>query len=297
MKKLNLFIVVVLLLASCNSGVKQSDYDKLQAELTECRKTVEDLQNTPQVRLTNGQQYYANNDFENAKKELNVLVEKYNGTEEAKKAQSIIADIEKQEKEKRDAEERKRTLGFKALKEKTSVSVEDVTVNFTSVNTGPQWIFDNYGREWRYRSAERGDIYLLSKISISSESKNPKLPPISVYKISNGSLSLIGTMGYEFSRWKDYGTYLGNNADFGNDFAHTKTIPFSCGLSLSKEDMNNEVIFVVVKNFNCFYRDYDRFSNPPVSYKSSSCGVKSTLTVDDFDSDYTLVKIFNKNKL
>lgn len=43
MRKINLIIVVVLFLASCNSGIKQSDYDKLQAELTECKKTVEKI--------------------------------------------------------------------------------------------------------------------------------------------------------------------------------------------------------------------------------------------------------------
>lgn len=91
MKKLNLIIVVALFITSCNnSGVKQSDYDKLQVELTECRKTVEELQNTPQVRLTNGQQYLANNDIVNAKQELNALIEKFGGTEEAKKAQYIV---------------------------------------------------------------------------------------------------------------------------------------------------------------------------------------------------------------
>jgi hypothetical protein len=54
MRQLNLFIVVALFITSCNNGVKQSDYDKLQAELTECRNLVEELQNTPQVRLTSG---------------------------------------------------------------------------------------------------------------------------------------------------------------------------------------------------------------------------------------------------
>ncbi|MDR3272529.1 MAG: hypothetical protein LBT29_03480 [Flavobacteriaceae bacterium] len=298
-KNFKLIIFVALLITSCNNGVKQSDYDKLQKELADCKKTIEELQNTPQIRLSKGQQYLANNDYENAKLELNALIEQFSGTDEAKKAQSLFADVEKQEKEKREAEERKKTLGFKALTENLSIKIGDITVKFNSVNTGLQWVFDNYGSEWRYRSAERGELYVLAKIAISSDIKDPKLPPISVYKIKNGSLSLIGTMGYEFSRWKDFGTYLGNNADFGNDFAHTQTISFSLGLSVSKEDFDNNAVFVVVKKNNCFYRNYDRYNNPPVSYRASSvdCDVKSTLTVDDFDNDYVVVKIFNKNKL
>lgn len=298
MKKLNLIIVVALFITSCNnSGVKQSDYDKLQVELTECRKTVEELQNTPQVRLTNGQQYLANNDIVNAKQELNALIEKFGGTEEAKKAQSVLADIEKQEKEKKEAEERKKTLGFKALSENMSIIVGDVTAKFTTVTTGNRWNFDNYGTESWGRNAERGDIFVLAKLSITSKSKDPQLPPISVYKIDNGQLSLLGTMGYKFARWRDYGAYLGNYSDYGNDFAHSETIPFSCGVTISKNDFDNKAIFVVVKKKNCFNRNYDRFSNPPVSYQSSSCGIKSTLTVDDFDNDYVVVKVFNKNKL
>lgn len=312
MSRINLIILVALLITSCNNGVKQSDYDKLKSdydklkidydiikvELTDCKRMIEDLQNTPQVRLSKGQQYLINNDFKNAKLELNALIEKFNGTDEAKKAKLLVDDIEKQEKEKKEAEERKRTLGFKALKEYVSVDAGDVTIKFNSVNTGQQWVFDNYGYEYRYRSAERGEIYVLSKVSISSEIKDPKLPPIAVYKIKNGTLSLIGRLGYEFSRWKNYGSYLGNYKDFGNDFAHTKTISFSCGLSISNEEMSNHAIFVVVKTTNCFYRSEDKYRTPPVSYNFSyDCSLKSTLTVDDFDNGYVLIKVFNKNKL
>ncbi|MDX9791721.1 MAG: hypothetical protein RBT61_12890 [Candidatus Kapabacteria bacterium] len=297
MNKIYFIISFALLTASCNSGVEQSEYDKLKAELNECKNTVEELQNTPQVRLSKGQQYLSNNDIANAKKEFNALIEKFNETEEAQKAKSLIADIDKQEKEKKEAEERKRTLGFKILKENSSVTIGDVTVKFSSVSTGQRFNFDHYKGESWGRNAERGEIYILSKVSISSEIKDPKLPPVAVYKISNGSLTRIGTMEYRFQRWRDYGAYLGNYADYGNDFSHSKTIPFSLGQTVSTEEFNNSALFVVVKKENCFYRNSDRFGRPPVSYKSSHCNLKSTLSVDDFDKDYVLVKIFNKNKL
>jgi len=66
------------------------------------------------------------------------------------------------------------------------------------------------------------------------------------------------------------------------------------GFSVSNENLNNDVVFVVIKKENCFYRSSDRFGRPPVSFKSSSCNLKSTLSVDDFDKDYVLVEIFNK---
>jgi PBP1b-binding outer membrane lipoprotein LpoB len=299
MRNFYLAMLIILVLTGCNSnqGPKQEDYDKLEAELTDCKKTVEELSNSPQMRLANGQKFQSESDFSNAKKEYNELIEKFPGTEESKKATTLIAEIEKIELEKKEAEERKRTLGFKAIKENTSLKIGDVTMKFNSVNTASQWNFDDHGSEYSLRKAERGEVYIVAKISISSESKDPSLPPIAVYQILNGNLKLIGTMGYEFVRWKDYGSYLGNYADYGNDFSHTKTISFNCGLSVSQSTMDTNPIFVVVKKSNCFKRTNNNYGNPPVSYTEGDCNVKSKLTVDDFDNEYYLIKVFNKNKL
>lgn len=295
MRKLNLTIVVVLFLASCNNGVKQSEYDKLQAELTECKKTVEELQNTPQVRLTNGQQYLANNDFDNAKRELNTLIEKFGGTDEAKKAQSLVKEIEKQEKAKKEAEERKKALGFKVLKETNSVKVEPVTLNFSSVTSNNKWTFENdkYGY-YRYLTAEREKIYILAKVSITSEAKETKIPLISVYELSGGSLNLLGVMKRQFVN--------DPNNNYSNvDFKYVSTVALSHALEIPSEKLKNNAIFVVVKRNNCsrFETGYylDTELERTITKDNNQCGIKSTLTVDDFDNEYVLVKILNKEKL
>ncbi len=299
MRNFYLTMLIIVILTGCNNnkGPKLEDYDKLQAELTDCKKTVEELSNTPQMRLANGQKFQAENYFVNAKKEYKELIEKFPGTDEAKKATTLITEIEKIELKKKEAEERKKALGFKAIKENTSLKIGDITIKFNSVNTASQWNFDDYGTEYRLRKAERGEIYIVAKVSISAESKDPSLPPISVYQISNGSLNLLGTMRYKFVRWKDYGSYLGNYADYGNDFSHTKTISFNCGLSVSQSIMNKDPVFVVVKKINCFNRTNNTYENPPVSYMEGTCNIKSILTVNDFDNDYCLIKVFNKIKL
>jgi hypothetical protein len=105
-------------------------------------------------------------------------------------------------------------------------------------------------------------------------------------------------MGYEFVRWEDYGSYLGNTADYGNDFAlTTKTIRFTTGLQVSTAELTNNAVFVVVKKINCFTRNYRRANNPPTSYIESNCGSKSKLTLSDFDKEYVVIKVFNRNKL
>ena len=115
--------------------------------------------------------------------------------------------------------------------------------------------------------------------------------------ISNSELTYLTTLDYEFTRWDDYGTYLGNDADFRNDFSHTKTIRFEIGSQISEEKIKNNPIFVVAGNENIFYRKYDRFERPPVRYLKSTYNYKGTLKVEDFKQGYILIKIFNKNLL
>ncbi len=290
----------VILITGCvnrKQGPTSEEYSALQKELMECKNENESLKNTPQVRLSKGQKLFSENKYDEAITELNALIKNFPGTDEADKATNLVVSIEKTKEDIRINEERKKTLGFKMLKESNVAVVDDVTLNFSTVTTGNRWVFDSYDDEYRYRSSERGDIFVLSKVSISSGSKDPKLPPITIFKASGGKLIWIGTLGYEFSRWEDYGSYLGNDADFGNDFAHTKTIPFSCGLSISVNVMNESPVFVVVKKTHCFYRFIDQLGNPPVKYIAGDCKIKNELTIDDFDSEYILVKIFNKNKL
>lgn len=299
MQKFYLAVALFAVLTSCSShkGPKQEDFDKLEAELTDCKKLVDELSNTPQMRLANGQRFQSANDFENAKREFSELIKKYPGSNEAIQAEALIDKIEIFEKEQKDIEDRKKALGYKSLNEVKSIKIGDINVDFNSLSTSSQWIFDNYGTKYFYRSAERGDIYIIAKVSVSSDVKNPSLPPICAYKLIDGTLEIVGTLNYEFARWKDYGSYLGNYVDYGNDFAHTKTINFNCGLSVSQTLIDNEPVFVVVKKMNCFVRTNNSYRNPPVSYVEGSCGLKSKLSIDDFDEEYILVKIFNKTKL
>jgi hypothetical protein len=171
----------------------------------------------------------------------------------------------------------------------------DLTLKFSSISIGKRWTFDSYGSEYHYRDAVRGSKYVLTKVYITSESNNPNLPPILVYKLENGLLSLLGCQSYEFRRWKDYGSYLGNYADYGNDFAHSKTIPFNLGLQVSEEELNSFPIFVVMQKDGCFNRQKNSYGNPEIAYEKSFCDYKESLSVDDFEENYHLLKVFNSN--
>lgn len=88
---------------------------------------------------------------------------------------------------------------------------------------------------------------------------------------------------------QNFGAFLGNYADYGNDFAHTATIRFEVGYEANEQDVKQPVyIFATLQG--CNERGYDRFGNPPDSY-SSSCS-SSTIGGDNVN-EYTLIAIIN----
>lgn len=291
-------LIFGLSLFGCDSDrPTKEQYAKLTKELDDCKMKVSDLLNTPQQRLSEAQKLVAIRDYSAATSQYQELVDKYPGTAEAEVALIALNEIALLQFQQQEAEDKKKALGFKSIVENSKVIVRDVELSVSSVSTSGKWTFDSYGDEWRYRGAERGNKYVVAKVSIKAYSKTPALPPIAVYKISGGQLILLGTMGYEFSRWENYGSYLGNHADYGNDFAHSSTIPFICGLQISDNDIEDEAVFVVVKKENCFDRTSTQIGNPPVKYVEGTCNMKQTLTVNDFDDDYVLIKVFNKTNL
>jgi hypothetical protein len=104
-------------------------------------------------------------------------------------------------------------------------------------------------------------------------------------------------MEYEFYEWQDYGTYLGNEYDSGNDFETTATIPFSLGLEVN-ENVFDDAIFVMVEHRNCANRAR-RSSSPEVYYSTLGCDPDpelETLSVKEAEKLET-VEVFNKENL
>lgn len=295
-------IISVFAIGSC--GVPQKDFDKLKAdlvqtrsELAECSNELTEIKNTPEQRFIRAKKLFADTDLIGAQREYQGIVDNYEGTNDAKIALKKVIKIKQILKRKKLEAERKKALGFRILKPSTNVKYGDLSLRFDKIWTGKRWSFDDYGSEYRLRDAQRGNKHILVRVSISSKINNPSLPAILAYQMNNGELKLLGTLGYEFRRWKDYGSYLGNYADYGNDFAHSKTIPFNLGLELSNKYLVNSAIFIVLKKNGCFNRRTKEYGDPEIEYSQGNCNVKRTLKVEDFNNDYVLLKIFNKSKL
>ncbi len=268
----------------------KTELEQTKSELNNCATELTEIKNTTENRFIRAQKLLAENNLQGAKIEFQGIVDNFKGTNDAAKASNEIAKIDKTVKQEKIEEERKKALGFKILNPVSAVNFGELTLRFEKIWTGKRWSFDDYGSEYRLRDAQRGSKHILVRVSISSETKNPSLPPILAYQMNNGELELIGTLGYEFRRWEDYGTYLGNNADYGNDFAHSKTIPFNLGLQVSDDKFVGKTVYVVLKKTNCFARIKKDYGNPEIQYSEGNCSAKRTLKVEDFDKDYVLLK-------
>ena len=69
------------------------------------------------------------------------------------------------------------------------------------------------------------------------------------------------------------------------------TVRFKIGVQVEEEITCNPYA-IVIKKENNLSRNYERFDNPPVSY-SGYVDYKSTLSVNDFNEDYSLIRLYN----
>ena len=296
-KKLLALTTIIITLFGCSDGETEEQLSKLKAELEltkielkNCSDELSEIKNTAENRFIRARKFLSENNLKGAKAEFQGIVENFKGTADATNASNEINKIEKTIEQKRIEAERKKALGYEILKPTTIVKYEDLSLKFDKIWKGKRWSFDDYGNQYFLRDAERGNSHIIARVSITSEDNDPLLPPILVYQMNNGELKLLGTLGYKFRRWKDYGSYLGNYADYGNDFAHSRTIPFNCGIELSNDNLKTGTIFVVLKKQGCFNRIKVDYGNPEIAYRESSCNAKRILKVEDFDNDYILIK-------
>lgn len=288
MKKIIILSVAFVLLNSCDLGnnVKSTDSqtttEKVNNELSYLsenelyEKAMASISNYEDAKALNILQYLKNK-FPNYQKEM---------------VDTFIKTMDQKIKEKEELANK----GFSSIKENKMVTYADLIYTFSDISIGKTLIADRYEDRYFYWEAERGNKFIINKFSIKSESKDPLLCPILIYKQSSNSLELIGKCFYKFNRWKDYGTYLGNYIDRGNSFVYSEKINFVAGYEIQESELENNAIFIVLKKDHCAIREEDRFANPPISYNLSECGVKNTLTTDDFLNDYVLIKVFGKIK-
>lgn len=308
---MNIRVVLMLTISttmSISCGVKQSEYDNIKGELETVKKQV--IQDS--VRITNlrdtitmlslpaSQRFslineqVSNGEYGQAKKSINELNRLFPNSKESQQTTVILQRIDNLIAKQKAEEERIKALGFKALRPVSSVIIDYNRVEISSISVGNTFVFDSYGDHWRYLQADKGSKYITALMEITSDSKDPSLPQPAIYTIEGDRMVYAGNFTVRFNRWEDYGTYLGNDHDFSNDFAKTNSIRFKIGIEVQNE-ITQKPYAIVLKKANSLIRRYDRFENPPVSYYGS-VNYPHNLSLDDFtneSSQYVIIKIAN----
>lgn len=308
---MNIKVVLTLtfstaMIISC--GVKQNEYDSIKAELETAKKhiiqdsvhisnlrdTITMLSLPANQRLIIINEQVTNGEYSQARRGIDELNRLFPNSKESQQTTAILQRIDNLIAKKKAEEERIKALGFKALKTQSTTEIGYNKVSFSNIVSSNTFVFDSYGNSWRYRTADRGNTYVTAVMSVTSSSKDPDLPTLGIYSINGNQMNREGVMEVQFARWRDYGAYLGNYHDVGNDFAKTSTIRFKLGVEVPI-DVVRKPYAVVLRKSNGLSRSYSRFDNPPVSY-TGSVSYPYALSLDNFtgeNSEYIIVKISN----
>ena len=294
------------MIISC--GVKQSEYDSIKNELETAKKQIvqdsihiSNLQDTIAMlslpanqRLTLINEQVSNGKYSQAQRSIDELNRLFPNSKESQQTSAILQRIDDLIAKQKAEEERIKALGFKTLKPVSSVTIDYNKVSFSAIGVNRTFHFDSYDDGGFHCTADRGNTYVLASMSVTSTSKDPDLPTLAIYSINGDQMNREGIMEVRFAYWQDYGHYLGNYPDYGNDFAKTSTIRFKLGDEVSKE-ITAKPYAIVLKKTNGLSRKYDRYKNPPVSY-SGYIDYPYRLSLDDFIGDnarYVVIKITN----
>lgn len=220
--------------------------------------------------------------LEKSEAALKRLVDKYPNTKESNAGKKLVDRLVAKRLANEKEAKRVAALGLKALKIASTFTYGDTTIELNNANISMRWNFDYYDDEYHYKESEKDSQFITANVTVSSKSKSPSLFGIGVYVEDGGHLNSVGNFEYRFVRWDDYGSYLGNTADYSNDFAHNSSIPFSLGASVTDENLKRPLYLVITRE-GCNMRLYNEFGQPPIHYSSIGCSsLKNNLAIDDF---------------
>ena len=296
-RKVSAWLGLLLAIGLCSSAsAGATDYpgelDVLRAEVARLRAENAQLRQSPAALAAEVQAGVKANDAEKAKAALKRLTDRYplsaEAAEEGKRVDALVA----RQRAAQEEANRMTALGFKALRTSPYFSHGDTSIGLTATAVVTRWNFDSHGDGWKYLDAEKGRKFVTATVTVNSKSRDPLLFGIGAYVANGSALTYVGRVRYRFARWRDYGSFLGTQADFRNDFGYSSRIPFSVGVSVTDEELKRRPLYLVATREGCHRRLYERFGQPPIQYMPNNCyTLKPTLTIADFkDGSLSVIK-------
>jgi len=179
MKKrtLQLLTISILLtgLIGCG-GVSQNEYDTLKAENEKLKKEIEDLKFGPDKLLSQAKVYLENKEFNKAKSELKILLDKHPASQQATEAKQLINVADNGIKEQKIADEKAKIEKEKAEKERLANATKKLRTKYDDIK-GITWYYDkgtpqytNYNTFHLYMGKEKtGNPWLRFRIQYTAD--------------------------------------------------------------------------------------------------------------------------------
>jgi len=294
-KKVSLWLGLLIAVNVCSTAAA-TDYpgelEVLRAEVARLRAENAQLRLSPAVLAAEVEAAAKAGDAEKAKAALRRLADRYPLSAEATQAGKRVDALVARQRAAQEEAKRLAALGFKALRSSPYFGHGETSMGLTATGVVRRWTFDWHGDGWKYLDAEKGRKFVTATVTVNSRSKDPLLFGIGAYVANGATLTHVGKVRYRFIRWRDYGSFLGTQADFRNDFAHNSRIPFSIGVSVADDELKRRPLYLVATREGCHRRLYERFGQPPIQYVPGNCNsLKPTLTMADFkDGSLAVIK-------
>ncbi|MFI5297293.1 MAG: hypothetical protein ACHREM_04280 [Polyangiales bacterium] len=220
---------------------------------------------------------------------LDDIVSSYAGTPEAKEAAAELDKVKAREqaaaKTAIDALDKVQPHADVALAGGMKLHVSDVSVV-------RHWVVGSFGSGSLSQDADKDSAFATLAFDVTVKDKDPKLPCVLAYLREKGGalLTHATVLTPQFARWDSYGSYLGNNADIGNDFAKSDTVRFVGGGQIELTELSTKSLWIVVAHALTLARHESRFDSPPVTYEGK-CVSSTTLTPKELASDFDVIEV------
>lgn len=283
-------IIATVVVSSC--GVNEADYNKALSQIDSLKSVVgiyekrcAELQDSISILRFPADQRYNQivnlvneGSFDEARKAIANLKAVFPKSKEAEMVGSQLSYMEKKEAEKKAEEERIKALGFKVFKDQSTVKFEKKSCSFSGFTYGRTFTFDYVSDvgEYYYRTADKGNTYILANMSMTTKESYASTPNIAVYKIVDGSLKRIASFSEEYASWATYGAYIGNYSETSHDFSKVNTVRWKIAAEISNEESKLPLVILTSKNG---------------SYPDSS------LSIEDVHEKCEVIRILNRNKI